>query len=77
MSRDPKVIPYQVRARQIRLQNIEQCQFYLAYLANVGVEETNDMSVAEFKNMYQILLDQKQYEKEEHEKALKAAKSKR
>lgn len=63
--------------RSNKLQYIDQCQFYLAYLAHIDVETTNDMSVAEFQNFYNILLDQKQHEKEEQEKAIQAAKAKK
>ena len=41
------------------------------------METTNDMSVAEFKSVYNILLKQKQHEKDEHEKAIKAAQAKK
>lgn len=77
MSDDPELAAVQVQIRRDRLQYIEQSQFYLAYLSNIGIAETDSMSVAEFNNLHQILLDQKKFEKEEREKAMKAAKAKK
>lgn len=65
------------RMRSIRLQQIDTKQFNLAYLANVDFESTDNMSVAEFDNLHNILLERKRFEREEQEKAIKAMKSKK
>ena len=52
------------------------CQFNLAYLAHIDFETTNEMSVAEFNNVYQILLKVKEDERQAQEKALAEAKAK-
>ena len=52
------------------------CQFNLAYLAHIDFETTNEMSVAEFNNVYDILLKVKEEEKRAQEKALNEAKAK-
>ena len=56
-----------------RLRYTEQCQFYLSYLANISVSETDEMAVSEFNTLYRMLLDQKKQEKEEREAAMKKA----
>ena len=56
-----------------KLRYTEQCQFYLSYLANISVTETDDMSVSEFNTLYRMLLDQKKQEKEDREAAMKKA----
>ena len=63
--------------RANKLQYINMCQFNLAYLANIDFESTNEMSVAEFNNVHRILVEQKQHEKEEHDKAIAASKAKK
>lgn len=73
MSEDPQLAFYQMRARASKLQYIEQCQFFLSYIAHIGMSETNEMSVAEFNNLYNILLNQKQYEKDQYEEAQRKA----
>ena len=56
-----------------KLRYTEQCQFFLSYLANISVSETDEMAVSEFNTLYHMLLDQKKQEKEDREKALKKA----
>ena len=75
MNENPEIAKLQIQTRSSKLQYIDMCQFNLSYLAHIDFETTNEMSVAEFNNVYNILLKVKEEERQAQEKALAEAKA--
>lgn len=50
-------------------------QFQLAYFGRVDYGSTEEMAIGERKILYELLIEQKQDEKKQHEQAMQEAKS--
>lgn len=78
MLSEDNTVEENIKIRNIRLNaynNILKQQFQLSYYGRISYEATDNMTVMDRKNMYNILTEQKEAEKKAHEEAIKQAKA--